>query len=67
MSGIERLQYELAQILHILDLGVKIYFLENFVTIAKASWIFREGGGCTIRTLHLSAKSSVKKEPTVIA
>ena len=37
MSGIERLQYELAQILHILDLGMKIYFLENFVTIAKAS------------------------------
>ena len=37
MSGVERLQYELAQILHILGLGVKIYFLENVVTIAKAS------------------------------
>ena len=67
MSGVERLQYELAQILHILGLGVKIYFLENVVTIAKASWTFCEGGGCTIRTLHLTAKSSVKKEPTGIA
>ena len=35
MSGIEKLQFEHAQILHMFGLGVEKSFKENFVNIAK--------------------------------
>ena len=38
MSGIEKLQIDHAQILYILDLGLKKCFDENFINIAKVSW-----------------------------
>ena len=35
MSGFEKLQYDHAQILYILDLGLKKCFYENFIKTAK--------------------------------
>ena len=57
MSGFEKLQYDHAQILYILDLGLKKCFYENFIKTAKVSWenpkafwryrFFFQGEGCT--------------------